>query len=470
MTQETDFPPNPVFVPREIFSPSQIGVFRDCQAKWGYTYLLGKRGAPTKAAQLGTRIHTQLERHFWGEPMDLERDPEACRRAIAGLHLFPDPSEASEIRVEGVITYQGGYDDLHRAQKISINFDTKPVLGESILLNGYVDLSMGFGAPTAHTSGGKKGLDWYLFDHKSCRTYEYQLTPEDLGSDLQGNIYAYDLMVGQQVEYVPARWVYTRTEGAPDARSTDWTFTLEETISNLKILLAPTFEMRDLVKLRRAENLDVESLPKNKDSCPKYGGCPHHPRKGGPCPIGLDLGKLLSPKEPKELKAESQMVESSLAANLRKLREQQAVAAQPAPAPAVVAPTTKVPTLRIPGKATPPAGVKVASRNPVSPPEAQYEPAEEEDLPPVEAEAVEEPVDTEPTPALKTRGRPKGAKAAPKAREPEPTDDDAEKKYFVKEAALAFAPTRVNSDPEVSALECAVFGQQLWEHIHGKGE
>jgi hypothetical protein len=254
-------------------------------------------------------------------------------------------------------------------------------------------------------------------------------------------------------DLVPARWTYTRTEGSPDARYTDWTFERPATESNLKILLAPVLEMRNLVRLKIAGKISVEELTKTIESCTKYGGCPHHPRKGGPCKINTDLGLLVSQNLKK-----AQM--ETLAEKLKRKRE-----AQQNPEPA--APVAKVSTLRIPTKTAAPA-VKLPPRNPVSPPEAEEVMTvaiEEDDLPPVSGE-VEDLEDTTPAPPPK-RGRPKGTTTKVSAKEPAEVDNGAEKRYFLKEAAFAFAPTRTAEDPEVAALECAVFGQQLWEHIQG---
>jgi hypothetical protein len=264
---------------REHTSANQIESFLRCQRYWGFNKLLGiepKEKAPW--LDLGSELHWQLRCYARGYQLNV--DTEAGKRALAGLHLLPDPKTVDCVEDEA-----------------PVKIDSLALLPhvEPLEVQGARDLTLGIKLSDRFV--------WSLWDYKTTRgntrtrePWAYVMTPEKLSQNVAGNLYAWDVMWNRQVETVPARWIYFLTDKArhPDAKATDHTFRLKEVVELTQLYLSIGDEHRSLVRQFRSSPFDVNALPANRNACLMFGGCPYRAETGGPCNVTRTLGAMMT--------------------------------------------------------------------------------------------------------------------------------------------------------------------------------
>jgi hypothetical protein len=286
------------FEPHETWSASQLSTAEDCEFAWGLRYLVGLRTAepkfdgPESLARLNKRdytlafgkaIHSVLEAHFKGEPVDWAS--ELGQRALVGLHYLP---VAPPVRVEA-----------------PIQLDLNECLAgfEPLSFVGYVDLDQD--DPTARTQAEAEERDITL-DYKSTGNFRWMKKPADLQQDLAANLYLFSGMQRRGTSRRRGRWVYFMREGKPEARPVDFTIyrqAAQGVIASAMVQAAGLrAKMREYVALPDAQYpaiaaLDTIGLRRNPATCPKYNGCPYHFSTGGPCTAEATPGQQLFPLE-----------------------------------------------------------------------------------------------------------------------------------------------------------------------------
>ncbi len=311
-------------------SPSQIAEFIECPRKWWFTKVAGLKAEQTGSQELGEQIHKQMEDYY--------------RQAVEPSH----PSAKAALLLEGVPP---------RSEAVIIEEPRNYNLGlraAGIPMRGRVDLR----APP-------KDGQFLVLDWKTCKTFDYAKSPEELARNPQGIVY---LKYGF-AEYPDAATgvfghVYLRTKRGSGARivSTDPLTrryvdaiyeTLEELVGRMK---------------EAAGHTRPNDVPCNTEACGNYGGCPYQ----SACPAikRHNLEALLFGGATHEEAMEKKPEMSALAQSLKARRTPADVnppdAAKPRPVEPHVAatPPAATPPTPTPPAPTPPAAAPVAVGEP----------------------------------------------------------------------------------------------------------
>lgn len=380
-----------------LLSPTQIKLWRECNRKWGLSYLAGFKEPGTIATELGTEIDdTQLQPYLIeGRPFDLKKHAGQCANQI--LDWLPKPKLPKnwvqrEFRIPSPSwdTHQfryRGYKDTY--------------LPSSSLLPWCLDDpdSVTFGTPT----GDDLQTIPIVIDYKSSGNFSYMLTPPKLAKDPQGIIYGFDAMVETGARAVRLIWMYMSTKTSKPRRShvvlhSDYVASEMETIEETG---------RAIVDARKGLTGDPEkyalTLKPNLDSCDLYRGCPHKFR----CNISPALNtnhhaaklRLLEYTENEKMSDTNATVD--LLSNLKRKRAT-VVPAATGTSQTLDASGPPVGSQKIETPATPAPDYSVNGGG-INPPEKELPPA-----PPLNV-ASEEPKTETP----KKRGRPAGSKKDP---------------------------------------------------------
>ena len=218
-----------------IFSASEIDTFLTCRKKWAFRYLDGMEEQPSKAADLGKAVHQVLEEYLKTNSIKDESIEEKI--AAPGLKFLPPDLDPSHIEKQIFFGIEGH------------------------IFHGYIDFYDHVGSQI-----------WLLGDHKTCSTFATALTPEELKTNVQANIYAQWLFKEKNADTVQLKWIYYRTKSKPDAKVVEAILTKEEAARNFKPILETVDEIKKLVE-KKTKSKDLE---KNESACFKYGRCPYY--------------------------------------------------------------------------------------------------------------------------------------------------------------------------------------------------
>lgn len=218
-------------------SPSQIAEFIECPRKWWFTKVAGLKAEQTGSQELGEQIHKQMEDYY--------------RQGVEPRH----PSAKAALLLDGVPP---------RNESVIIEEPRNYNLGlraAGIPMRGRVDLR----APP-------KDGQFLVLDWKTCKSFDYIKSPEELARNPQGIVY---LKYGF-AEYPEAAsgvfgHVYLRTKRGSGARivSTDpltrrYVDTIYETLEEL------------VGRMKQAAgHTRPDDVPCNTEACGNYGGCPY---------------------------------------------------------------------------------------------------------------------------------------------------------------------------------------------------
>ena len=278
------------FAPRAVFSPSQIEkadadvVYKNfrgedesngCLQAWGYRYLEGLKepeiewselppdATPSQMARpFGKALHTQNENYYKGIPFDLSN--EAGKRAHAGSHLLPHPTECAAVYTE---------------QRLKIRTTPSAAAGygsgisEPIAWNGSKDLTVDIKPGARFTPG------LWLLDYKSTKDFNaYQKDAAKLAKDGQAQLYGLDVMVDYRLPRIPARWVYYASpacKGPARALPTDFVIDWAPALEVVQRMTDKAAELRAYITLYRDKKIQVSDLPPQPLACKSFGGCPY---------------------------------------------------------------------------------------------------------------------------------------------------------------------------------------------------
>ena len=272
----------------EHASASQIRLYRRCPRKWYYNKIEGLPTPTSKAAELGKKIHAELENY-----LKFGIVPKSAI-AKAGIDFLPDPNVELGLMVE---------------EKIDLITDDLPVP-----IIGFADL-------IEDISGEIR-----ITDHKTTSSFRNCKSPEELRTDPQAIIYGafcfeqFDPPSGT-LEF---RHVYYNTK-SPSSRQSFVRLTDREVAHGLQDLTETVKEMK------RDSDCSTAEVRANPEACSDWGGCPFKSRcaKVGNGPGGAYEALIRSAKkQPKE----EQVGKFSSMLKKRK-EEQEAKQEQPAQEP-----------------------------------------------------------------------------------------------------------------------------------------
>lgn len=217
-----------------VYSASQVKAFLECPRKWAWDKLEKVPRRNTKGTALGTGVHHQLEAYLTTGYMDLTTIE--GKIAVVGLHHNPPPGWPNMV-VEG-------------------RFELR--LGPH-LFHGYKDVEI----ITPHQVP-------YVQDHKSTKSFNFQLTPAQLPEDEQCALYAVDAMAKANTDVCDVNWVYYKTQGRKESTKTH----LRIHRDTIRPALDRCVEAASKIRAcRLTPGLRAKDLPPNVDACGNYGGC-----------------------------------------------------------------------------------------------------------------------------------------------------------------------------------------------------
>lgn len=226
-----------------MLNSSQIDTFLTCQRKWGFIYKDGLEVLPSEAMAFGIRVHKVLEQYLKG--YQIKYDTAESRIASAGFQFLSKN-----------IPYE--------------NIEKKFFFKSS----GHTF----FGTPDFFEHVGSQ--TWVLGDHKTCSSLSSALSSEELKKNTQANIYSKWLIQEKQAEVINLKWIYYQ-RNKPKAKCVEAKLTKEEVNHNFTQIIQVADNIVNLIS--KASPI----LPKNNNSCFKYGKCEFYSHCYGKASLAL---------------------------------------------------------------------------------------------------------------------------------------------------------------------------------------
>ena len=267
------------------FSPSAVATFRGCPRKWAWRAVSGIEGVSTAAAELGKKVHDELEKYLNGGQLDFST--EVGYIAASGIHHLPRPGTPG-LKTEGDFFFQGPWEHQYSGR---IDFSVSPVsvpVG-SVPVGSVPVGSVPVGSVPAVPVGTPVCAP-VVGDHKTTRDFRWKKTEQQLLDDEQCIIYAtkYFIENPNQTE-VELRWVYYSTGSTKKSAVTSIRINHEHTYRGLEKIEATAREMAATYAYLTSEDVaaryPIEQRPlalpltdQMKSFCGEYGGCQHRCR------------------------------------------------------------------------------------------------------------------------------------------------------------------------------------------------
>lgn len=245
-------------------SVSSLEKASSCLRSWWYQYVGGRKPPETKAQEVGTELHAEVENYLRTGVKSLGP------LAMAGLHAIPDQIEGKPPGYGLLIEW----DLLHRLDKKGNTLDTAPLRAGGIPVLGYIDL--------CHRRGTNKGSDDILgtqdpdgtvevIDWKTTSDFKWAKRSTELLHTIQMSGYG-QWVINQlpDARHVRLSHVYFLTRGRPQARKVTCLVEPDE--------IRTAWEHADSVGrliAGAAREAQADQVAYNTDACDKYGGCPH---------------------------------------------------------------------------------------------------------------------------------------------------------------------------------------------------
>jgi hypothetical protein len=338
----------------QLLSPSALGTGEKCERQFGYIYIDKLPRLTTKAQEVGTATHAELE--AWlieGVP---PRTP--LLTSSGALSHFPSPKtrglevetvfafRATLLRIPEALDVPGAREALQRAEDVSA------------VLYGYKDAQLVSPDLDAVT----------VFDLKTTSSLAWAKTPDELLCDTQSVVYGIDgLLSAPGAMAVKLRWVYTQTKNAHCSRPTDVTMDWAHVEQVLANRVARAWRL-GLLK-ERMEKGTAKTLKPNPRACGDYGGCQFLPL----CDDLSTATGFLSLSRQTRLEGERKALPAtahkgntmvSILAKMKSDLAKKGVAAEAVEALEQAAPTVAVSSTVTPAAATPPSAPVVAPSAP----------------------------------------------------------------------------------------------------------
>ncbi len=202
-----------------------------CARYGGFTYIHGLRSAPGPAAELGTRVHSILERVLSEPNLGIDTSSQEGKIAAAMSKFLPEPGSVPRVEEELSMTVDG------------------------IPFTGYIDAI----------------TDTTFFDHKTTSSRRWAKTKKSLSENIQFTLYARYL----DEDYL-GQWTYGLTKPSED-EAPAWAVRLPTEKKAIRekfklVVLEPAHRV-----LRYLEETDANDLAPNWSKCDNMFGspCPH---------------------------------------------------------------------------------------------------------------------------------------------------------------------------------------------------
>jgi hypothetical protein len=244
----------------QLLSPSALGTGEKCERAFGFTYIDKLPRKTTKAQEIGTATHAELE--AWLRDGVPPRSP--LLTSSGALSHFPPPKapgllvetvfafRVTLLRVPEALDVAGAREALEAGEDVSAVFygykDAQRLVDEAV-------------PPLVE-----------VYDLKTTSGLQWRKTTEELLTDTQSAVYAADALLEiPGAEVANLRWVYTQTKGAhasvPTDAAIDWQ-RLEQVLANR---VARAWRLGAL-KVGMAKGT-AKTLAPNPRACGDYGGC-----------------------------------------------------------------------------------------------------------------------------------------------------------------------------------------------------
>jgi hypothetical protein len=321
-------------VGRLYHSPSSYSKGLDCQTAFVLEYFEGKRpprvtwdeikdnpNHEQRGSALGVAIHAVLE--AWqtpgGEP-DWTGLP--GKVALSATRLIPQPDRVLKRYTEGGIgraPMPPGADEHAPTTRLSV---------DGVWWAGYRDLLVS--APAEFKRLGIHAPDgWVLYDYKSTRSIDqWALDPDELLVDVQANVYAVDVCELLGLTRIPGVWVYAETLAKRREETREVMLELSRARDVMGEANIFARQLDALADAWQKGGVQLKDVPRNVESCGKYRGCPHHPSRGGTCPV--ERGPTLVKLRRKAARTEVEQHQMALPASVLKRQAEAKAAAEAA--------------------------------------------------------------------------------------------------------------------------------------------
>ncbi len=242
-------------------SATQITLFRECERKWAFRYLLGIKHPQHPAAALGTEVDDeQLQPYLReGRPIDFSRPSGSGDIANSGLvHLPPigcaKPLEPFGFSASGIEVQR------HFVIPSPTWTEGKHV---GFGFQGYMDLWIPLDTPNVKDFKTSKDFRYSKSEDKQSTLY--------LGKDVQAMLYATAAMYETGAREVDLDWIYMRTKGPRDSKRVHLRVVADQVAEQFSAINDTALRMY----VARKTAKDPLELAPNPDMCGSYGGCPH---------------------------------------------------------------------------------------------------------------------------------------------------------------------------------------------------
>lgn len=233
-------------------SATQIDTFELCPRKWAWRWLEKIAAPPNKFAQLGLDTHGPMENWLKRGEVPTGND-KASLLAQALIPYVPPPQSVDWQNVE-------------REELLEV---------DDVLFVVKIDLSM---PAMASWNPWTKAWDGEIrprtYDHKTCGSFDWCVTPETIQDNPQAALYATWTMVKYASGVVDVQWNYVRTKGAIVVNPVFATITAQQISDRMR----KNVETGRAIKRHLSQTKRALDVVHNPLSCEQYGGCPYKDR------------------------------------------------------------------------------------------------------------------------------------------------------------------------------------------------
>jgi len=259
-------------------SATQIDTYELCARKWGFRWLDGIKAPPNKFAQLGLDTHGPMEDWLKYARVPAGND-KASLLAQALIPYTPPPQAVrwEDVEREELLVV----DDVLFVVKIDLfmpsvqyvqpfcqvcNTPVRQTESGSVCQNGHG------GAPYYEVQVKRPRV----YDHKTCGTFDYCVTEDDIQFNAQGALYALWTMLKTEEHVVDLQWNYVRTKGAIKVNP------VFAPVSDAMIVprMEKSVETGRAIKHHLAHTKRALDIAPDPRACDEYGGCPYRERCG----------------------------------------------------------------------------------------------------------------------------------------------------------------------------------------------
>lgn len=249
------------------WSPSQVNTFNLCNTLWGLEKIDGLRRESTGSQNTGTAWHGEMEEYYINGTMP--KTPSLLRAIESGTL----PPRRPDIEIEASVS-------------------EPPLMAAGVPCVGYIDLRV---PPDAN--GHVLIIDW-----KTCKTYKYTKTPEQLALETQGVSYMRHSL-DKYKEATTFSFAHCYLSTTAKTGSFRYVESAPQSREDVLRAFAPVEETVERMKVAAVASTGME-LQRNWDSCDAYGGCPQFAKCHGPASIYDSFEPTFTPAADEETAAD----------------------------------------------------------------------------------------------------------------------------------------------------------------------